>query len=73
MDVVYRCCCGLDVHKDSVVACVRWAGDNGPHRQEKRKYGTFTRDLLELADWLKLCGVTHVVMPYASHCTSHAR
>jgi len=62
MDVVYRCCCGLDVHKDSVVACVRWAGDNGQHRQEKRKYGTFTRHLLELSDWLKLCGVTHVVM-----------
>ena len=62
MDVVYRCCCGLDVHKDSVVACVLWAAADGKHRQEKRKFGTFTRELLELSDWLGQCGVTHVVM-----------
>ena len=43
MDVVYRCCCGVDVHKDSVTACVLWAEANGKNRQEKRKFGTFTR------------------------------
>ena len=62
MDVVYRCCCGLDVHKNSVTACVLWAGGNGQGRQEKRKYDTFTRDLLGLSDWLRECGVTHVAM-----------
>lgn len=61
MDGVYRCCCGLDVHKDSVVACVLWA-EAGKNRQEKRKFSTFTRQLLELSDWLRECGVTHVVM-----------
>ncbi len=62
MDVVYRCCCGLDVHKESVVACVLWATSEGEHRQEKRRFGTFTCDLLALSGWLEGCGVTHVVM-----------
>ena len=62
MDVVYRCCCGLDVHKDSVTACVLWAEGGGKSRPEKRKFATFTRQLLELSCWLEQCGVTHVVM-----------
>lgn len=61
MDVVYRCCCGLDVHKESVTACVLRAGEGKP-RREKRKFGTFTRELLEMSDWLGECGVTHVAM-----------
>lgn len=61
MDVVYRCCCGLDVHKQSVTACVLWV-EGGKNRREKRKFGTFTRELLEMSDWLRECGVTHVAM-----------
>ena len=62
MDVIHRCCCGLDVHKDSVTACVLWTEPGGGGRSEKRKFSTFTRDLLELSDWLRQCGVTHVMM-----------
>ena len=62
MQVVYPCCCGLDVHKKSVTACVLWARDGGRSRKEKRSFGTFTRDLLGLADWLQQCGVTHVAL-----------
>ena len=62
MDVVYRCCCGVDVHKDSVTACVAWVDASGKKRHEKRQFTTFTRDLLALADWLRTCGVTHVAM-----------
>src|SRR5580693_6155231 len=62
MDVVYPCCCGLDVHKASITACVLWAEGGGRTRKEKRRFGTFTRELLELADWLRACGVTHVAM-----------
>src|SRR5215469_14266655 len=62
MQVVYPCCCGLDVHKKSVTACVLWAEDGGKSRKEKRSFGTFTRDLLRLADWLQQCGVTHVAL-----------
>jgi hypothetical protein len=62
MEVVYPCCCGLDVHKKSITACVLWAGAKGKSRKEKRSFGTFTHDLLRLADWLQECGVTHVAM-----------
>jgi transposase len=62
MQVLYACCCGLDVHKKSVTACVLWAGGPGKERKEKRRFGTFTAELLRLADWLRGCGVTHVAM-----------
>lgn len=60
MEVLYRCCCGLDVHKKSITACVLWA--DGKKRKEKRRFGAFTEDLLKLAEWLRECGVTHVAM-----------
>jgi transposase len=62
MEVLYQCCCGLDVHKKSITACVLWAEGKGKARKEKRRFGTFTRELLQLADWLGACGVTHVAM-----------
>ncbi len=62
MEVLYPCCCGLDVHKKSVTACVLWAEANGKRRKEKRRFGTFTSDLLKLSDWLRECGVTHIAM-----------
>src|SRR5467141_1668211 len=62
MEVVYPCCCGLDVHKKSITACVLWAEAKGKSRKEKKRFGTFTHDLLQLADWLEQCGVTHVAM-----------
>ena len=62
MEVVHQCCCGLDVHKDSVTACVVWAEEKGKKRREERSYGTFTGDLLRLGDWLRACGATHVAM-----------
>lgn len=61
MEVLYRCCCGLDVHKKSITACVLWAEAKG-RRREKRTFGTFTQDLLRLLEWLKQSGVTHVAM-----------
>jgi transposase len=60
MEVLYRCCCGLDVHKKSITACVLWA--DGKRRKEKRRFEAFTEDLLKLAEWLRECGVTHVAM-----------
>jgi transposase len=62
MHVVYAHCCGLDVHKRSITACVlvSKASGKGPH--EIRRFGTMTRDLLELADWLQSRHVTQVAM-----------
>ena len=62
MEVIYPCCCGLDVHKKSITACVLWAEAKGKSRKEKKRFGTFTHDLLQLADWLEQCGVTHAAM-----------
>ena len=52
MEVLYAVCCGLDVHKASVTACLRSPGDGPQRRQEVRTFGTSTRELLRLADWL---------------------
>jgi transposase len=61
MEVLYPRCAGLDVHKDTVVACVRLASD-GPVQSEVRTFDTTTPGLLTLADWLTECGCTHVGM-----------
>ena len=61
MEVMYPRCAGLDVHKESVVACVRIAGD-GPPVQEVRTFATTTSGLLALADWLDSFGVEQVGM-----------
>jgi transposase len=62
MQVVFRRCCGLDVHKQTVVACRRLLTDDGELIQEFRTFGTMTEDLLSLSDWLAEAGVTHVAM-----------
>jgi transposase len=62
MDILYTCCAGLDVHKDSVYACVRRLGPGGVARELVKVFGTMTPDLLALGDWLAAEGVTHVAM-----------
>jgi transposase len=62
MDTVYPCCAGLDVHKETVVACVRRVDAKGKVRQQTRTFGAMTGQLLELADWLAEQGVTHTAM-----------
>jgi transposase len=62
MDVVYERCCGLDVHKRTVVACVVVPGAGRQVRKEVRTFGTMTDSLLALADWLAEHGVTHVAL-----------
>lgn len=62
MEVIYERCCGLDIHKQTVVACVIVPGGERQPRKEIRTFGTMTVDLLALADWLASEGVTHVAM-----------
>lgn len=62
MDVLVERCAGLDVHKDTVAACVRTPGPDGSRAQEVRTFGTTTAELLGLKDWLVACGVTLVGM-----------
>lgn len=53
---------GLDVHKQSVVACVRVPGASGKRQQHTRTFGTTSAELLTLRDWLQEHDVTHVAM-----------
>ena len=62
MEVVYEHCCGLDVHKETVVACVVVPGTGKQPHKEIRTFNTMTADLLELGDWLTAQGVTHVAL-----------
>jgi transposase len=61
MQVLYARCAGLDVHKDTVVACVRLVGD-GEVKTVVATFETTTSALLALSDWLEGHGVTHVAM-----------
>jgi transposase len=63
MEIIYKRCCGLDVHQATVVACVRLPGKGRRRRtSEVQTFETTTAALLQLADWLTEQGVTHVAM-----------
>ena len=62
MEALIQCCAGLDVHKDSVEACVRQLQAEGKLKQQTRHWGTTTRELVAMAEWLGGEGVTHVAM-----------
>lgn len=62
MKVQFERVCGLDVHRDSVMACVRVGGPEGGRQEVVQKFGATTEDLLGLRDWMKSRGVTHVAM-----------
>ncbi len=57
MEVVHECCCGLDVHQETVVACLLCGG-----RKEIKTFSTMTGDLRTLAHWLRQAGCRHVAM-----------
>jgi transposase len=57
MQIVYERCCGLDVHKKSVVACAIT-----PEGKEIKTFGTTTKEILALLDWITAKGCTHVAM-----------
>jgi transposase len=62
VDVLYERCCGLDIHKKLVVACLITPGPKRVPSKEVRSFGTMTHDLLALGDWLRDQGVIHVAM-----------
>ncbi len=62
MERLYTCCCGLDVHKRTVVACLLRPGGAGEPVKEIRTFATTTDALLERGDWLRAAGCTHVAV-----------
>lgn len=62
MEVLYRICCGLDVHKDTVVACLSRVTGAGERVKQVRTFGTTRTGLQRLAAWLTEAGCTHLAM-----------
>ena len=62
MDTMHRCCAGLDVHKETVAACVRRIDSTGRVAKEVRPFGTTTGALLKLLDWLVSQGAEAAAM-----------
>lgn len=62
MEVIYEKCCGIDVHKETLTACIM-IGDGGKvTKKDVKTLSTMTEDLERLRDWLKAEGVTHIAM-----------
>ena len=57
MEVVYRCCCGIDVHKKLIVACLNKGG-----KRELREFGTTTGEIKQLGNWLTEAGCQKIAM-----------
>jgi transposase len=62
VEVIVSRCAGLDVHKNTVMACVRVPGPNGGRTSTVRQFRTFTAGLRQLRDWLVAEQVSQVVM-----------
>jgi transposase len=62
MEVVHARCCGLDVHKKSVIACVLITQPDGNTERYIRTFKTMTTDLVALSDWLSTLSVSHVAL-----------
>jgi transposase len=62
MEIMYDCCCGLDVHKQLIVGCLVSVTPSGERQKETRSFTTMTAGILALADWLTAAGCTQVAM-----------
>ncbi len=62
MEILYERCAGLDVHKKNVKTCFASPAEGGTRKKETRTYLTMTQNLLEMRDWLKEQGCTHIAM-----------
>ena len=62
MRVHHTICCGLDVHKKSITACVMWGPAGEEPQLEIRRFGTTTAQLEELATWLQQTNCTIAAM-----------
>jgi transposase len=60
--IVYPVCCGIDVHKSFVVACIATTDETLVTTYKRKRFSTFTGDLRRLSDWLTECGCRDVCM-----------
>ncbi len=69
METAYRRCCGMDVHKKSVMAHVLPPQGRGDSEPLEREFRTYSRDLRSLRGWLKSCRVTRFTTPGVTGAT----
>src|SRR5689334_7848190 len=62
MQVVHPRCCGLDVHKNLLVACFMETDPSGQLTKQTRSFGATVKEILELGDWLASLACTTLVM-----------
>ncbi len=62
MDVLIPNCAGMDVHRETIVVCALNTNDDGTIQSETRTFGTLTKNLFELLEWLESKSITHVAM-----------
>ena len=62
MELLYERCAGLDVHKKTVTVCLKTQEAGRQPTKEIRTYATKTTDLLQMREWLKEQGCTHLAM-----------
>ena len=63
MEILHQRCCGVDVHKKQITACLLVTNDKGRlERKEVKRFLTFTEDLYQFIDWLESNGCQHVAM-----------
>ena len=62
MELQMKCACGLDVHQATAVACLLTVQGNGKVKKQIRAFGTTTRELVGLREWLQAEGCTHLAM-----------
>ena len=60
MEVQHARCCGVDIHKRSITACVLIRESGRKEQKYIREFATTTSEILHCADWLRMLGVTHV-------------
>jgi len=62
LKIVYPICCGIDVHKNFVIACIAATNSKGVTSYKKRRFSTYTNDLKRLAEWLSANNCTNVCL-----------
>ena len=60
--IVYQICCGIDVHKKFVIACIAFTTEQGVTTYKSCRFSTFTNGLRKLAEWLSANSCVHVCM-----------
>lgn len=62
MEILNPNCAGMDVHRETIVACALVTDEQGQVKSETRTFGTMTKDLFDLLKWLEAKAVSHVAM-----------